>query len=198
MPRDWPGHLVPNFSDWLPGDVLLVAQSGGKGLGPVKAWQTLAFEQQVRAAADFTHAALYVGDGLLIDVRPGEGVARRSVWYYAQQRALMLRRLKPGDPGRPPAQRIAECATGHLGKGYSRMQVALSAALPSTPSDPDKLFCSSFIDVVVAEATGVKLNMLPRHRPFFPAVLAVHEELDTVALEWCALGTGRAINPAAR
>jgi len=45
----------------------------------------------------------------------------------------------------------------------------------------------SFIDVIVAEATGLRLSALPEHRPLYPATLAMHPALATVPLEWRAL-----------
>jgi hypothetical protein len=181
VPRGWPGQFVPNFSDWRPGDIVLVASDGSVGGRVVQVAQSLSRNPQVREAARFTHAGIYVGDGMLIDATPQESISRRSVWTYCQRRALMLRRV-PGTA--VAAADIAKAAALHLGEVYSVSAAVFSKLIPATQPDPRRLFCSSFVGLVVDEATGVRLTARVEHRPLHPATLVMHPELVSVPLEW--------------
>lgn len=184
VPRGWPGHLVPNFSQWLPGDVVLVAADDGKSSLPVQLAQRTARQRAVRQAASFTHAALYLGDGMLIDVTPEDGVATRSVWFYCQRRALMLRRLQLPDSPAAVGASVRDAALSHVGQPYSLVEAVVSKLLPATVPNPDRLYCSTFIGLVVTQATDVQLAFRREHRPLHPATLVDHPMLQSVALEW--------------
>ena len=186
-PRGWPGRWVPNFSDWQRGDIVLFATSGSKTGWLVQVAQGTVNNPDVRQAAHFTHAAVYVGDGLLIEASPGRPIGTQTVWHYCRQRALMLRRLAAIDIQKDRIDAIADAAVRHVGKAYSRTEAVRSLLAPGRESDPSRMFCSSFIDVIVAEATGLRLSALPEHRPLYPATLAMHPALATVPLEWRAL-----------
>lgn len=183
-PKNWPGHLVPNLSDWQPGDILLVARDDGKlGLG-IEVAQRLSAAAAVRRAAAFTHAAIYLGDGQLVDATPIDGVAQRSVWFYCQRRTVALRRLNAPSGVVGWGAAISATALRHVGEEYSLLAAIQSKLLPTAEPDPLRLYCSTFVGLVLAEATGVLLWTRREHRPLHPATLASHPDLHEVPLEW--------------
>ena len=191
IPSGWPGRWVPNFSDWHRGDILLVAAGGSKAGLLVQAAQGTLRNASVRQAARFTHAAVYAGNGLLIEATPGRPIGRQTVWHYCRQRAMMLRRLPATAIAQAQIDAIADAASAHIGQPYSRTEAVLSRLVPGRETDPNRIFCSSFIDVVVAEATGLRLSALLEHRPLYPATLVTHPDLMTVPLEWRVMASGQ-------
>jgi Permuted papain-like amidase enzyme, YaeF/YiiX, C92 family len=181
---------VPNFSEWQLGDIVLVASDGSLGSRLVTTAQATSRNALVREAARFTHAAVYVGDGMLIDAAVQDGVLRRSVWHYCQRRALTLRRLPSTAIPDADVADIAKAATRHLGEAYSLSAAVFSKLIPATQPDPQRLFCSTFVGLVVTEATGLSLTASREHRPLHPATLAVHPELQAVSLEWRPMPAG--------
>jgi hypothetical protein len=179
---------VPNFSDWQPGDVVLVATAGDKAGKAVQLIQQLSQPQRDHEAARFTHAAVYVGNGTVIDAVPSGPIAPRSVWAYCQFRDLMLRRVPARGDASSAVANIAKAAQRHVGKPYSLSAAAVAVLLPDTAPDRERLFCSSFVDLVVAEATDLLLSSRREHRPLLPATLVNHPELQPVQLEWRTRG----------
>ena len=205
VPADWPGHLAPNFSEWAPGDIVLVDGDGSAGAIGIQLAQALSRNPQVRPAARFTHAAIYIGGGMLVDATRHDPIMKRSVWYYCQHRALMLRRLPDTAIPITDIEDIAVAAISHISKPYSLSAAIFSKLIPGTEPDPQRLYCSTFIGLVVDQATGVRLTAQREHRPLHPATLAVHPELRTVDVEWRGLaawgsraGAAAASNPPPR
>lgn len=178
---------MPNLSDWRPGDIVLVRKAGGLAGAMLAAGQAASFSTVSRAGSDWTHAALYVGNGEVVEAVPDRGVVRRSLWHYCQDRSLRVRRLiQPFS--RRDGQLAADYAVGLLGRPYSIVELARSKLWPATHPNPDALYCSTFVGFVIAASTSRVLYQRPEHRPLHPAVLAVHEDLEDVGLEWRALG----------
>lgn len=182
MPDDWPGTYCPNFSDWAPGDIVLVHRTQDITGNLLAAGQLASMKSSIRKSYHVTHAGIYLGAGRMIDATPGRPVATVSLWEYCQTRALELRRV-PEVVG----QDIADAANSHLGQSYSILQVVLSKLVPGTTAVPDAVYCSTLVGAVVTEATGIVLESDPKYRPLYPAVLARHPGLQTVNLEWCGL-----------
>lgn len=182
MPAGWPSQLVPNFSDWQPADIVLVGNDRTLAGNAIVASQYASLSGATRAGAQYTHAALYVGNGLLVDATAGAGIAERSVWDYCQFRMLALRRV-PG-LSRVQADNIVIKARSHLGKSYSWLGVIASKLIPQTEPNPDRLYCSTLVGLVVAQGSGRKLASIPRYKPLHPGTLAGHWGLDRVDLEW--------------
>lgn len=184
VPVAWPGTYVPNFSDWRDGDIVLVHRTADSiGIG-IQASQFASFSSVTRAGAVCSHAAIYVGDGMLIDVTLGAGVCAQSVWNYCQTRAIQVRRLS--DPSIPKAD-IADIsveAKRHIGKPYSLLQTVVSKVVPGTVPTPNALYCSTFVGLVVANATGYDLSSDPTCQPLHPGTLGAHPDLTDVLLEW--------------
>jgi len=165
--------------------VVLVASDGSTAGWLIEQVQRLSLTQATRAAARFTHAAVYVGDGMVIDARPGEPISRRSVWQYCEQRELLLRRLPSRSIPLQHVLAIAEAAQRHLGEPYSIIEAVLALMRRDSEPDPERLYCSTFVGLVVTEATDFRLTERREHRPLTPARLAIHPELETVATAWC-------------
>jgi cell wall-associated NlpC family hydrolase len=183
-PSGWPAKQVPNFSDWNAGDILLVHRTlDVVGRGIVLS-QTLSLSPITSKGAEWTHAAIYVGGGILIDATLRKGVAAHSVWDYASTRQIRVRRI--ADPS-VPASDIADIASEahrHIGKSYSLLQAIASKLVPGTVPDPNALYCSTFVGLVVANATQIDLSSDPMHQPLHPGTLAEHGDLADVDLEW--------------
>ncbi len=184
IPAAWPGTYVPNFSDWREGDVVVVHRTADAvGLG-IQASQAASFSPVTRAGAVCSHAAIYMGGGMLVDATRGAGVSARSVWNYCQTRAIRVRRLS--DPSIPMSDiaDISSEAQRHIGKPYSLLQAVVSKVVPGTVPNPNALYCSTFVGLVVANATGYDLSSDPMHQPLHPGTLAAHPDLTDVLLEW--------------
>lgn len=150
----------------------------------IAATQAASLSQVTRAGAEWTHAGIYVGRGMVVDATYRAGVTAQSVWNYCQHRALRVRRLE--DPA-IPASNVAQIATQarqHIGEPYSVVQAILSKLWPGTAPVPGALYCSTLVGLVVARATGYDLLSDPMHQPLHPGTLAAHPDLTDVMLEW--------------
>jgi uncharacterized protein YycO len=184
-PPGWPGTYVPNFSDWTLGDIVLVEGTGVTG-NAIQLGQTISTNAAMRAGSQWSHAAVYVGNGDVVDATLAAGIQSRSVWNYCQSRAVTIRRIT--DPS-IPSMDIAEIATkarSHIGQPYSIMQPLLAKLgwLGAQTPNNNALYCSTLVGLVVAEATGIELGSIPQWQPLYPAMLAMHSDLSTVPLEW--------------
>jgi cell wall-associated NlpC family hydrolase len=134
----------------------------------------------------WTHAAIYVGDGDVVDATGKFGIDRQSIWAYVESRRTTLRRIDDPSISRADIDNIAACAKAHIGEPYSVLQVVLAKLGWRVAQTPNRnaLYCSTFAGLVVAEATGIELASKRAYQPLFPAVLAAHPDLTTVPLEW--------------
>ena len=184
VPALWPGTTVPNFSQWLPADIVLVHSSGSFKDLAISASQLASFNRATRAGFQYVHAALYVGNGEIIDSTATLGLARRSLWEYVKDHRVALRRL----PGLLQAERdliVAKAeAMQRLALPYSRWELIWSKLVPNTLPDPEHLYCSTFIAHVVENGGGPQLAAQTMYRPLYPATLAEHRALDAIELEW--------------
>jgi cell wall-associated NlpC family hydrolase len=173
--------MAPNFSAWAEGDIVVVGNDGTAAGNLITVSQHASLSPVTRVGAYFTHAALYVGNGRLIDSTTADGISERSAWDYCRHRELELRRL----PGLAPGQGslIATMARTHVGKPYSWLAVIVSKIYPTEP-DPSHMYCSTLVGLVVAQATGFQLASARRFKPLHPGTLAAHPGLEVVALEW--------------
>ena len=185
VPSGWPGTYVPNLSEWKPGDIVLMEATGFVGMF-IKARQAGSANMAAALANRWSHAAIYVGNGVLVHAVHPAGVQQCSVWTYCHHRALTVRRID--DPAIASAEiaKIAGCAVSHIGEPYSVVEVVMAAlGWPYSQKPHDaSLYCSTFAGLVVAEATGVELASDPQWQPLFPSTLAAHSELSAVPLEW--------------
>lgn len=180
----WPGTYVPNFSDWREGDIVLVHRTPDAIGYAIQASQAASLSPVTRAGSICSHAAIYIGAGLVVDSTRGAGVSMQSVWNYCQSRAIQVRRLS--DPSIPMTDiaDISAFAQQHIGEAYSVMQAFISKVFPGTVPVPDALYCSTLVGLVVTDATGVDLSSDSAHQPLHPGTLAAHSELIDIPLEW--------------
>lgn len=180
VPAGWPGTFVPNFSNWQLGDILLIEGAGAAGL-LIQSVQVAAKSPMTRLGWKWTHAAIYIGNGEVIDATFQGGVERQSLWNYCEHRAITVRRVP-----HPNSVQIAVDAASHIGRKYATFQ-PLWAALgwpAAQTANSNALFCSTFVAVVVAQATQVGLDFDPLYQPLFPGALARHHDLDQVDVHW--------------
>ena len=150
----------------------------------IQAAQAASLSPVTRAGSLCSHAAIYIGGGMVVDATPGAGVSAQSVWNYCQTRALQVRRI--ADPSIPMADvaDISVVARQHIGEPYSVIQAIASKLFPGTVPVQGALYCSTLVGLVVADATGIDLSSDPEHQPLHPGTLAAHPELTDVLLEW--------------
>lgn len=114
-----PGLVLLDASDWQPADVLLFGAANG---GWVSRQIALAQEQVFASdAAAWSHAALHVGDGLLVEAvarDPGTVVASSIVDHPGAERAVV--RLYCAELNDEDRGRIVEEAYGLVGVPYGR------------------------------------------------------------------------------
>lgn len=187
VPREWPGTYCPNFSDWALGDIVLVYRQNVLLGAALQIGQAFSLNPLMTQSSHLTHAGIYVGNGMIVDASWGRGVDLVSVWSYCQDRSIELRRLQDSSIPANQVAGIAAKALTHRGEPYSTAGVVMSKLWPGVQPDWERLFCSTFVALVVGEATGVNLASEPQRRPFFPSMLGQHPDLTTVPLEWRAI-----------
>ena len=185
MPSAWPGSYVPNLSDWEPGDLILMEGVGVSGV-VIQTGQAIS-GRAMALASGWSHAAVYVGSGMVVDATLTAGIQQQSLWNYVQHRAITVRRLQASVAAASPAgTSIAIAASRHVGKPYSLMQAVLGKLgwPASLVPDPNALYCSTFVGLVIAQATSVVLWSDPAFQPLFPGSIAAHPDLEKVQLHW--------------
>lgn len=191
---------LPNLSDWRPGDLVLLvlfAPLVGDAF-------TLAIEttQQAFGAsaheAKFTHVAVYLGNGEIVDARPLEDVdIRHDLAARAEHALLRVRRLSTS-LGYTAAlgQQIANNALAMRGRHYSlwlcaKIWVDLHyqrmAGKPAFDYSNDE--SASYICTVHCEIAIDKTRAAPPVRPRttlppLPYLILVRDIFDDVGLGW--------------
>jgi hypothetical protein len=122
-------RLLPNLSDWNLGDVLLYAPD------------SYAFRQRLISTgqrfhfpsehACWTHCALYVGGGYVVDSVGASGVDKRSIETLTQDGHIRVRRLK--SIRGVDQQDLANAANGWIGAGYATFKAILAGLTPYFP-----------------------------------------------------------------
>ena len=184
VPVAWPGTYAPNFSDWREGDIVLVHRTPDAIGYAIQASQATSLSPITRAGRICSHAAIYIGGGMVVDATRGAGVSIQSVWNYCQTRAIQVRRLSDRSIPMADIADISVLAQQHDGEPYSVIQAIISKLFPATVPVPDALYCSTLVGLVVADATGFDLSSDPAHQPLHPGTLAAHPDLTDVLLEW--------------
>lgn len=187
IPAAWPGAFCPNFSDWAAGDIVVVHRHQGLAGFLLQAGQFLSTKPLTALGSHMTHVGIYVGNGMMVDATLGRSIGEVSVWSYCQSRSVQVRRIV--DPAITPAQiaDIAVKARAHVGEPYSTLALIASKLWPGTRPQRKSLYCSTFVGLVIADATGVDLSSSPDHQPLYPATLGMHPDLTDVPVEWRSL-----------
>lgn len=184
VPPGWSHPKCPNFGDWLPGDIFLVRSNGNAPHRAIEVAQRTSLNRATREGSVYVHAAVYVGNGEIVDITPKLGVARRSVWEYCERHAIALRRLPYLSPTDSDAIAVTANELATQGLSYSWGQLVLSKLVPKTIPQPEKLYCSTLVGHVFEQACDIQLHAQPMYRPLYPGTLAEHQALDVVLLEW--------------
>lgn len=185
MPAGWPGHLCPNFSDWEVGDILLVHRDNTATGRAITAAQTASAKPLMIQGARCSHAAVYVGNGTVVDATFGNLVGERSVWGYCHQRSIQVRRISHPNITVAKRRAIGPGSRKFIGQPYSAWEAVVYKLVPNRVPKRRALYCSTLVAFAVADATnGLNLASRPAWRPLYPAVLASHRWMTDVMLEW--------------
>lgn len=193
-PLSWPATApaIPNLSGWQPGDVLVMKALPTSQ--PIVAFQKRHPDTKVHAFADWTHCAVYIGDGLMVDTRPSWGARIRRLYPETVQREIAVRRLKSAILSSPPLERemLGEYSALLEDVPYmSYVNLGLSAYLKrnvgmplNSGKLPSALVCSSLVEYA-ADKAGVALRFEPSSvDPILPASLMSHPWLEDVPADW--------------
>lgn len=178
---------MPNITDWLPGDILLVQALTQTSIQRAiqKTHTDIGFDPDHRV---WTHAALYVGEGHVCEATPRRGVRHHPIFEYVGGHILRVRR-RPG-LSVDERYRLAIQAMTHLKTAYSFLdvlQIAWRARIdPNGPvpiTAAPGVICSQLCSRAYTAVTGIVLTKRPT--PFVtPADISGHPDLNDVALEW--------------
>jgi hypothetical protein len=184
----WPTTVaIPNFSDWQVGDLVLVKSDGSTMAKVIEGVQgSLQSSQPPAGDPEWTHVALYVDQGLVIESVPRRGIRYCPVHEYAQTRELRVRRLLRGSTPITPAEgtSLVREASRYFEQGYSYWGIARHLFMQMALPNADQFFCSSYVAVVHTKALKVTLDQQAHHRPLLPATLVNHPAFADLDLEW--------------
>ena len=186
VPRHWQAPVCPNFSAWLPGDIVLVHKGHELKDELLSKGQLIALLARSKASYvhhEVTHAGIYIGDGRMIDAAQGAGVQELSVWRYAGTRALQVRRVRRlSDRERVE---VASFAVSQVGRSYNMLALAVGEHREVRSGENlDSYYCSQLVLESVADAASMDLAEYARHRPFFPPMMVDHPALEAVDVHW--------------
>lgn len=184
----WPTTTaIPNFSDWQAGDLVLVKSDGSATAQVIEGVQGSLQSSQLPAGdPEWTHVAMYVDQGLVVESVPRRGVRYCPVHEYAQTRPLRVRRLLRGGAPITPAEgaSVAREASRHFEQGYSYWGIARHLFMQMSLPNAEQFFCSTYVAVVHAKALKVALDQHAQHRPLLPATLVNHPAFADLDVEW--------------
>ena len=183
--------FIPDFEDWLHGDLLLVSKRS-RNLIESQIVTTQTSLGHAPEDARWHHAAVYIGDGFLCEARPG-GVRYRPVVESIDQNTL-FRVRRSNDLNETERFRIAIHALMRLSRSYAYGSVMRTLFRPFSPARfvlalrPRKraLICSQLYHDVYAEVTGSNLIEYI-DKDIVPAELSAAHKLQDVKLHWIRL-----------
>jgi hypothetical protein len=193
-PLAWPraSKAIPNFSDWLPGDIVVMETSSANN--PVAVFQKRTKERDMVKFADWTHCAVYIGDGLIVDTRWKQGATIRRLFPETGHRRIVVRRFDPAIV--PPAHCkifadvVAEFEGVPYAKYWHTLQHAQSHHLQNggvtqgSNGVPTRMICSSLV-TFAAHRSKIAIRPPPlSNSPILPASLMFHPWLTDVPVEW--------------
>jgi hypothetical protein len=184
----WPAEAaIPNFSDWQAGDLVLVKSDGSAMAKVIEGTQgSLRSSQPPAGDPEWTHVAIYVDQGLVIESVPRHGIRYCPVHEYAKDRDLRVRRLLRGGAPITLAEGvgIVREASCWFEQSYSYWGIARHLFMQMALPNADQFFCSSYVAVVYTKALKVVLDQHPHHRPLLPATLVNHPAFADLDVEW--------------
>lgn len=184
----WPTTAaIPNFSDWQAGDLVIVKSDGSPMAQVIEGVQgSLRSSSAPVGDPAWTHVALYVDQGLLIESAPKHGIRYCPVHEYARDRELRVRRLLRGSTPATPAEgaSLVREASRYFEQGYSYWGIVRHLFMQMALPNADEFFCSSYVAVVYTNALKVVLEHQVWHRPLLPATLVNHSAFADLDVEW--------------
>ena len=180
---------VPDAAQMQPGDVILVAGTNMVAKG-IRKTQKIGFHTD---DARWTHAALYIGEELIVEATPFGGVRVGSLYKLANGKRLRVRRI-PCESGFTMTTRyqVTISALTDLRRGYSLFSIprllwwALFGMLYKSDQRPNiggVIICSSVVRNAYLKSAN--LNLVPGMiSPAWPADLSQTAELTDVQIDW--------------
>ena len=199
-PVGWVQTYTPNFSSWRLGDIVLI-YSGGTLKDRVNSrCQRVVGRNLTAAQAQYVHAAIYVGDGYIVDIAPNNNRARRrQLDVYTRNNSITLLRV-PGLTSESETAISAEALAAYKhGYRFSVLQLA-SARLRSVslrirsplsvlskvakiPSNQvQAVSCAELVQRVFSKATSLALWRQNQRGAFMPSSLARFAEEETLVV----------------
>jgi hypothetical protein len=186
-PAGWALPIVPNFSDWELGDIVLVEGSGLWG-SLISLGQGV-LSPSSKSGKSWSHCAIYSGHGNVIDATFGSRIAEQSVATYVTNRAVAVLRLIP-DPNTPatPGAAVAALARTRIGDAYAWRDILSIVAKwgnvkPIANGNHTAAYCSALV-VQCYGKVNAPLDTVPGGCPCFPSTLSCHPWLQDVSIEW--------------
>lgn len=187
-PVPWPFSLgiVPNLSQWEVGDILVMHSTSPSNV--VVQAQMNHPDPRVSAVAQWTHCAIYVGDGLILDARFLRTASVHRLSPDAEVRAIEVLRFDDAAVTADERRLFAEKALELEGVPY--MYSPVGYALMQQGSYPNHghpglgLVCSSLVEKAALDA-GIGIIHAPQViSPIVPGSLLLHPWLVRVHSEW--------------
>jgi hypothetical protein len=182
--------FVPNFRDCLPGDLILFRRVVSDIFGRSIAHSQRDFGPE---HAQWTHAAVYLYDDLVVEAVPFRGVRTRSLYTDIPSRILRVRRRD--DLSESIRYKIALRALSMLGSRYSlaaalsigwRMGVGTWNRFGALNFGPviicSKVFHDAFVEITRSLLQGCSIDS-----PVTPAHLSATTDLRDVPIGWISL-----------
>jgi len=184
----WPSppvaEVIPNFETWALGDILVMESRSSRNW--VQFYQSKHGSSDIRQSASWTHCAIYVGDGLIVDTMPKDGARIRRL-FPETDRAIAVRRIDPALTTADEGLRIAEIATSTERIPYTsflKLGLGNGATTLAPNGFPQSLYCSSLV-YWVADRAGVPLTLAPNFdAEMLPAGLLFNSYLVDVPSFW--------------
>lgn len=184
---------VPDVTAMQPGDAVLQAPVVPTMVGKrIRDWQ--AGGGLTAENSRWTHVAVHVGDGVLVENMPGSGVRIASIYDRVPSHIMMVRRDDTLD--RNMMFQIAINALTRLGRDYSKWELPAMAAQavrgfwkPDGTAQRTKAFvCSTLFSDAYADATGRSVVSERRVEDIWPGHIAATVRLTDVTVPWVEVG----------
>jgi hypothetical protein len=178
---------VPAVDVLAPGDLILYGGTGTVGQWIIAAQSKAGFAQE---DARWTHAAVYLDDGFLVEAVVKGGVVQRSIYDNVCDRPMRFRRIP--DLTETDRYRIALRALSRLGRSYSTFQIPslgrrlLKGLWNASPGLDQKgiVICSQVYHDAIVEITRTYLHACPVDAPVTPAHLSCSRSLMDIKVGW--------------
>jgi len=159
---------------------------------PVELYQAHHRLNGVKRNSEWTHCAIYLQDGVMVDAMPQNGTRLRRLQPEAAARDITVLRIKDSFSEEDERLRIAEIAACCEGTPYSSyLGLLLNKPFNSQVSSnggnqtPKAMVCSTLVEFATDQA-GLFLSHVqyPEFEEMLPASLMYHPWLEPVQTSW--------------